>query len=89
MHTKKNLVQGLLIAATIMLMAMPVWAGNGQGKSSGKGSGTRTQNRIRERSGQEAIEQNAMKQNLAAHPVLLLMGDRVQQQLQDETCLDG
>ena len=69
MRSTKNLGKGLMVGMTIVLMALPVWAGNnGKGSSSGKGSGDRTQSRSKDCQG--TIDFNQEGRLLVANPIL-------------------
>ena len=98
MNTGKIAGKIVLVAGTIIMLAMPAMAGNGKGTSMGQGGGdrTRTQSRdqirtqSRDRSCQDAIEHKDAQQLAGVHEMLkLIIKDKLQDQLQDGSCQAG
>lgn len=98
MNTGKIAGKIVLVAGTIIMLALPAMAGNGKGASIGQGGGdrTRTQSReqirtqSRDRSCQDAIEHKDAQQLAGIQEMLkLIIKDKLQDQLQDGSCQAG
>lgn len=85
MRSTKDLGKGLMVAAAIVLIAMPVWAGNGKGTGAGNGSGSRTKSQTRDGSCQDAMEQKESSRLLAGDAIRDYI--RQQKRLKDGSCL--
>ncbi|MDD2463604.1 MAG: hypothetical protein PHI97_06370 [Desulfobulbus sp.] len=90
MRSIKDLEKGVVVTATILLMAMPVWAGNGKGSGAGHGSGTRTQSRSRDGSCQDAVEKQQDRQFVTADLSKLFLKQQLHDpdQMRDGSCDD-
>lgn len=98
MNTGRIAGKIVMVAGTIIMLAMPAMAGNGKGTSMGQGGGdrTRTQSRdqirtqSRDRSCQDAIEHKDSHQLAGIQDMLkLIIKDKLQDQLQDGSCQAG
>lgn len=93
MQTSSRIHQLLAATAVIFLMATPVLAGSGKGPTARQGSGKGTQDRLRDGSCRDAIEQQGGDRLLAGDMLRTLLRDQLrdpdQDRLHDGSCQEG
>lgn len=95
MRASSRVHQVLAATAAILLLATPVLAGSGKGAGARQGTGKGTQDRLRDGSCQDAIEQQSADPLLAGDWLRTLLRDQLrdpdqdQDRLQDGSCLKG
>lgn len=92
MQTSSRIHQLFAATIAILLMATPVLAGSGKGSTARQGSGKGTQDRLRDGSCQDAIEQQGGDRLLAGGMWGTLLRDQLRDPDQDrlhDDCLEG
>lgn len=93
MRASSRVHQVLAVTAAILLLATPVLAGSGKGPNARQGTGKGTQDRLRDGSCRDAVEQKSADPLLAGDWLRTLLRDQLrdpdQDRLQDGSCLEG